>query len=143
MFVGQVGIRGAGKVLGERGIHRHYDIFLPQEAVPAAGSEICPPKLRNARQSLNLAPELGLGLGVEHVQLEFTHALKGSARLQLIENGEGVNLPHRRLCPKPVELQVEFSISHCEPIAREAEAVSQPVQEIRLEDAATAEERVA
>ena len=109
----------------------------------AAGAEVGHAQLREAGQALDLAPQLGLGLGVQNVQFEFAHAAEGSTRFKLVDDRKAVNLPHGGLGPKAVELQVELSLSDREPVAGQAKTVCQPVNKVRLENTAAAEEGIA
>lgn len=59
-------------------------------------------------QPFDLAPELGLCLGIEDVEAEPAHALHRGA--QLADDGERGNLPKRGLRPKPLEKQFILAV---------------------------------
>ena len=84
-------------------------------------------------QTLDLAPQLGLGAGVEHVEVEAAHAAHGGARAQLVDDRQRRDLPHRRVGPRSGEAQFVLSVLAGQLVFGQAE-VGQPFHEVRLED---------
>ena len=76
---------------------------MPQKAVPSPRPKVADAQFWNTAQPLHLLPEPGLGPRVEYVEFKLAQPLQAGARLQLIDGGQSIDLPHRRLCPKTVE----------------------------------------
>ena len=84
--------------------HQRCQRKLCRRRVPK--SEIL--QVRQRAQPLDLAPHLGLGAGIEHVELERAEALQGGARAQLVDDRERGNFPHRGVGPGPVEIEHRY-----------------------------------
>ena len=85
-----------------------------KKAVAAAGAEIGNlqrPLGGERAQPLDLAPQLGLGAGVEHVEIEAAHAAHRGARAQLVDDRQRRDLPHRRVRPRAGEAQLVLSVA--------------------------------
>ncbi len=91
------------KLSPEHVAHGLDDVFLPEEAVAAAGAEVADVEAGDAAQALHLFPEAGLGAGVEDVELELGEVLEAGAGFELVDDGERVDLPHGGLGPEAVE----------------------------------------
>ena len=59
----------------------------------AAGAEVGEAEVGDVAEALNLVPEMGLGAGVEDVELQLVEGGEGGAGLHLADDGEGVDLP--------------------------------------------------
>ena len=118
---------------------------LPEEAMPAAGAEIGdaqrPLALQDA-QPLDLAPELRLGAGVEHVEIEAAHAAHGGAGAQLVDDRKRGDFPHGRLAPETLEAELVLAVATGQLVRRQAKSL-QPFHERRLENLLRAVEGVA
>ena len=82
-------------------LHQRGDApALPQEAVAPPRAEITEPQrplLRQHAETLDLVPQLGLGAGVEEIELEPAHLAHGRAGPEFRDDGETRHLPHRGL----------------------------------------------
>ncbi len=81
VLIGQISVGSAAEGAAEDVAHGFYDVFLPEEAVAAARSEITEPEPRCAAQAFHFFPEFCLGARIENVQLEFGEALQVGACL--------------------------------------------------------------
>src|SRR6266404_4331260 len=109
MFMGEEGIRGSGKSAAEIRCHGIDHIFLPEEAVTAAGSEIGHGQTGNAAQALDLAPEFRFRPGIQNVKAELAQFFQTGSGLEFVKDGKRIEFPHRRLGPKAVEREMELS----------------------------------
>src|ERR1017187_7727344 len=119
MLVGKERVRGSDKATAQIGSHGLDDVFLPQKAVATASSEIGNAKTGNTAQAFNLAPQLGLRRGVEDVEMKFAQSLQVGPGSQLVQDGEGVEFPHRRISPQTVEGQMKLTILDRQRILRQ------------------------
>ena len=110
MFMGEEGIRGSGK--GAAQIRRHGvdHIFLPEEAVAAAGSEVGHGQAGYSAQALDLAPQFCFRPGIQDVETELAQFFQTGSGLELVKDGKRVKFPHRGLGPKAVEREEELSV---------------------------------
>ena len=99
-------------------------------------------KPSSLRSRSTLAPQLGLGAGIEHVEGKPALALHHLARAQLVEDGERRNFPHRGVGPRPVEMQFVLAVDLVQLVFGQAE-VGEPVDEVRREHLGLAVERIA
>ena len=139
---GEVRVRSADEgrpqLAGERGRHP----FLPQEAVAPPRAELGQAGLRVVAQALDLVPQLGLGLGVEHVQLELVERSHGRARAQLADDRERVDLPQGDVGPAPLEREHVLAVPDLQPVVRKPEA-AQILDILRAKDVPPSVEAVA
>src|SRR5208283_1441512 len=110
MLMGEKGIRGSGECATEIRCHGIDHVFLPKEAVAAAGSEVSHGQTGNAAQPLDLAPEFSFCPGIQDVETELTQFFQSGSSLEFVENGKRVEFPHRGFGPKAVERQEELSV---------------------------------
>ena len=95
-------------------LHRLDAPALPEKTVPPARAEIRDahrPFAAEDAQPLDLRPQLGLGAGVEHVEVEAAHEAHRRSRAQFVDDGERGNLPHRGLGPGPFEAQFILAVA--------------------------------
>ena len=98
--------------------------------------------LRVVAQALDLVPQLGLGLGVEHVQLELVERSHGRARAQLADDRERVDLPQGDVGPASLEREHVLAVLSLQPIIGQAEP-AQVFDVLRAEDVPPAVEPIA
>src|ERR1700676_2214849 len=110
MLMGEEGIRGSGKSAAEICCHGVDHVFLPEEAVAAAGSEIGHGKARAAAQPLDLAPEFCFRPCIQDVETELAQFFQTGSGLQFVKDGERIEFPHGCLGPKAVEGEMELSV---------------------------------
>src|SRR5882762_1264736 len=95
----------------------------------ASCSEIGKTQAFQLPQSLDFAPKLGLGAGIENVEDKAALSFHYLARAQLVENGKRRNLPHRGMRPRPVEMQFVLAVDLAELVFRQLER-GEPVDEV-------------
>jgi hypothetical protein len=97
----------------------------------------------HAAQQLDLVPQPRLRARVEYVQLELAQLRQRRSRLQLADDSQRVDLPHRHRTPQPGEAQHKLPIVLRHLVIREPEVLLQPLQKLRLEDVPKTIERIA
>ena len=125
----QQDIGGAGEGRSEAFLDGLDAPALPQEAVASSRAEIGKAQAFQLAQALDLAPELGLGAGIENIERKSALSLHHLARAQLVENGKRRNFPHGGVGPWPVEMQFILAVHLVELIFGEAKR-GEPVDEI-------------
>ena len=118
VFVGQEGVRRSDETALQIGGHGFHHIFLPKKAVPAAGSKVGNAQSGHAAQSLNLAPQFGLRPRIQNVEPKLAQRFQIRPRLKFIQDGQGVQFPHRGLCPRAFEGQMDLPVPHSQVIVR-------------------------
>src|SRR5208283_735325 len=103
VLMGEEGVGGSGKRAAQICRHGVNHIFLPEEAVAAAGSKVGHGQTGDSAQPLDLVPELGFCSGIEDVEAELAQLFQTSPGLELVEDGEHIELPHCGLGPKAIE----------------------------------------
>ncbi len=134
-------VRGAGEGAPQSFLERLDAPALPQEAVPPPRAEVGDHQPVEPLQPLHLAPQLGLGAGVKHVEREAAAADHRRARAQLVDDGERRDLPHRSMGPRPPEVQLVLAIHLLQFVVGQVE-VGEPGHELRREHLRLAVERV-
>ena len=109
---------------------------MPQKAVAAPGAEVADAEVRNAAKAFHLLPKLGLGAGVEDIELKLAEAFEAGPGFQLVDGRKGVDLPQCGLGPEAVEAERELAVFDGELEVGEAEVLRQPLKESGLKDAA-------
>src|SRR5580700_2085144 len=74
VVIGHVGVGGAGESGAEDVAHGLDDIFLPEKGMAAAGAKVTDLEAGDVAEALHFLPEVGLGAGIEDVQLELGKA---------------------------------------------------------------------
>src|SRR5216683_8213559 len=143
VLIGEIGIGSSAEGVAENVAHGFNDVFLPEEAVAAASSEVAEAQSRRAAEPLHFFPEFCFGAGIENIQLEFAEALQVGACLQFADGGKRINFPHRRGRPKAVETEGELAVLNAQFVVGEAKVALEPLEEGRLKDAAASIEGVA
>ena len=141
--VGDVGVGAADESVAQHVTHGFHNVFLPEEAVAAAGAEVADVQTGHSAHARHLFPEAGLGASVEDIELELGEVLEVGAGFELIDCGEGVDLPHGCLRPRAFKAKGELAVADIEIEVGEAEVAFEPAKESRLEDAAASVEGVA
>src|SRR5258708_10813129 len=83
---------------------------LPQKTMTPPRPEIGKSQSFELAQTLDLAPEFGLGAGIENVEDKAALSFHHLARAQFVETGKRRNLPHRGMRPRPVEMQFVLAV---------------------------------
>src|SRR3977135_353047 len=87
----------------------------------ASCSEVGKTQAFQLPQTLDFAPKLGLGAGIEDVEDKSALSFHDLARAQLVENGKRRNLPHRGVGPGPMEMQLVLAVNLVQLIFGKAE----------------------
>src|SRR5580698_3832460 len=110
VLVGKKGIRGSREAAAKIRRHGFDNVFLPEKAVTAPGSEIRHAEVGDSAQAFDLIPELGLRPRIQNVETEFSQLLQIGSGSQLVDDGERIELPHRRVGPEAVERQMKPAV---------------------------------
>ena len=100
------------------------------------------PSAASDAQAFDLAPELGLGARIEHVESEPAHPSHRRPRAQFVDDGERGNFPHRGLSPGTLEPQFVLPVAARQLVFRQPEP-REPFHELGLENLLGAIETVA
>src|SRR6476646_4529218 len=111
MLVGEKGVPGTNEIAAQIGGHRIHNVFLPQKAVPPAGSEVSDTQSWDAAEALDLVPQFRFRPRVKNVEAELAQRLQLRPRLQLVENGQRVQLPHRGRGPRSLKRQFNLAVT--------------------------------
>src|SRR6202020_2528708 len=90
VFMGEKGIRGSREGAAEIRRHGIDHVFLPEEAMAAASSEVGDGEARDAAQALDLAPEFRLRPRVQNIKAELAQSLQRRPGFQFVEDGKRV-----------------------------------------------------
>jgi hypothetical protein len=110
--------------------------------VPAARSEVGEGEVLQLAQAFDLAPQLGFCPRIEHVEGEAALVAQGRAGAQLVDDGQGWDLPHGGVGPGTLEVQLVLTVPLRKFVFGEPE-ITQPGDEGRGEHLGLAIEAVA
>ena len=139
---GDEAVGRADELFAQPFLHRLYAPILPEERVPAAGTEISDAQVGHFAKRFDLLPELGHGAGVEDLKLELAHVFENGTAAQFHEHGKRGDLPQHDLWPGAFERQLILTVALFEVVRRQAKTLK-PLHEIGAKHLAFAVERVA
>ncbi len=142
VLVGEIGVGSAFEDGTDDVGHGFDDVFLPEEAVAAAGAKIADAEVGSAAEAGHFFPEASLGARIEDVEFEFAEAFEGGAGFEFADGGESVDLPHGGFGPKTVKGKGELAAVSGELVVGEAKVLFEPSEEFRFEDVLAAVEGV-
>ena len=137
-------VGGADEIVAQALLQRLDAPALPQEAVASPGAEVRDlqrPFVSQRSQPLDLAPQLGLGARVEHVEVETAHEAHRRAGPELVDDGKRGDFPHGRPHPLALEPELVLAVALRQLVGRQLEA-AEPIHEARLENLLSSVERV-
>src|SRR5581483_284692 len=111
--------------------------------MPTPRAEIRDTEIGDSPQAFHLAPQPGLRLGVQDVETKLAQALQIRARLQLIQDGKRIQLPHGGFGPLARKCQMKLAVCDRELVIGKAKILFQPLQKIGLKNSTMSVERIA